>query len=719
MTEPRPQIPGYQRFFAELKRRRVFRVMAVYGATGFVVLQVADLLAEGLALPDVVLRTATFLVLIGFPIAVVLAWAFEVTPEGVRKTEDAEPGEITQIIEAPRSARWPAGVLALIGIVALVWGAWYVGKRAGTSGANANAAAESVARPAAIGSGAAVGATSAAEDDGRRAIAVLPFDNMSGDVETEPFVVGVHDDLLTQLSKINALKVTSRTSVKEYRDTEKSIPEIAAELGVETVLEGGVQRAGNQVRINVQLIDPATDEHLWAETYDAELTAENVFAIQSQIARSVADALEAELSPGEREELEVVATRNLDALAAYHAGRVAWEDRGVGTQDSLALAGFERAVQLDPEFADAWAGVSMILSWNAQTRADVDLERARAAISRAEALAPGSATAHLARGYYAYYVDRRFDDALEQFRTADRLRPSDAGVKAAIAYILRRQGDFEGAAEEFARAIELDPRNTGLYISQAETFAALRRWKAREAAVERGLVFAPRNTRLIADKIGALVSLDRDLGRATRYASEVGVAMPADFDLNSARAGLEWAAGNGVRALELLDEAPRVSENQEARYWLGSGLIHRLDGDIEASRAAGERLERLALRLTERDGVRGALLALARGLQWDSAGARALAAEAVKRSGESGDMMLGPRVRATSAEAYVMVGDHASAASVLRDLAGQPGEFINVADLELSPVFDEFRASPRYPEVLAAFEAAEAEAARIDAEAGL
>ncbi|MEJ2548986.1 MAG: tetratricopeptide repeat protein, partial [Gemmatimonadota bacterium] len=453
--------------------------------------------------------------------------------------------------------------------------------------------------------------------------------------------------------------------------------------------------------------------------YDAELTAENVFAIQSQIARSVADALEAELSPGEREELEVVATRNLDALAAYHAGRIAWEDRGEGTQDSLALAGFERAVELDPEFADAWAGVSMILSWNAQTRADVDLERARAAISRAEALAPGSATAHLARGYYAYYVDRRFDDALEQFRTADRLRPSDAGVKAAIAYILRRQGDFEGAAEEFARAIELDPRNAGLYISQAETFAALRRWKASEAVIERGLAIAPRNTRLIADKIGALVSLDRDLGRATRYASEIGVALPADYDLNAARAELEWAAGNGVRALELLDEAPRVSESQEARYWLESGLIHRLDGDIEASRAAGERVEHYARNLTERDGVRDSFLAYARALQLDSTAARVRAAEALKRSGESGDMMLGPRVRATSAAAYVMVGDHASAASVLRDLAGQPGEFINVADLELSPVFDEFRASPRYPEVLAAFEAAEAEAARIDVEAGL
>ncbi|MEJ2481995.1 MAG: hypothetical protein P8049_02460, partial [Gemmatimonadota bacterium] len=665
-----------------------------------------DLLAEGMGLPDVVLRTATFLVLIGFPIAVVLAWAFEMTPEGVKKTEDAEPGEITQIIEAPRSARWPAGLLALAGIAALVWGAWYVGKRAGESAANLTASSEVTSDPLAArtpdpGGAVRTAALTAGSDDGRRTIAVLPFENMAGTAEAEPFVVGVHDDLLTQLSKINGLKVTSRTSVKEYRDTEKSIPEIASELGVETVLEGGVQRAGDQVRINVQLIDPSTDEHLWAETYDAQLTAENVFSIQSEIARSVADALEAELSPAESRELAVVATRNLDALAAYHAGRVAWEDRGTGVH------------------ADAWAGLSMILSWNAQTRTDVDLERARAAIERAEAIAPGSAAVEMARGYYAYYADRRFDDALEHFRTADRLRPSDAGVKAAIAYILRRKGAFDAASQEFSRAIELDPRNAGLYIGQAEAFNAMRRWRAAEAVIERGLVIAPRNTRLIAYKIDAMVDLDRSLDRAASYAAEIGFAVPADFELNNARARLEWAAGNDGRAVELLNAAPRLSEADELRYWIDSGFIHRLDGNVEASRVAGERLEQLAPTLTERDGIRASILSIAHGLQLDSAVARARADEAVNRAGESGDMMIGPRLLAVSAGAYLLIGDHESVAKILVALASRPGEFISVAELELSPTFEDFRESPEYPEVLAAFEAAEAEAARIDREAGL
>lgn len=712
MTDSRPQIPGYQRFFAELKRRRVFRVMAVYGATGFVVLQVADLLAEGLALPDVVLRTATFLVLIGFPIAVLLAWAFEVTPEGVRKTEDAEPGEITQIIEAPRSARWPAGVFALVGIAALVWGAWYVGKRAGESGsvpgADVVAEANSASRFAAA----------ADADDGRRAIAVLPFDNMSGGAETEPFVVGVHDDLLTQLSKINALKVTSRTSVKEYRDTQKSIPEIAAELGVETVLEGGVQRAGNQVRINVQLIDPATDEHLWAETYDAELTAENVFAIQSQIARSVADALEAELSPRESEQLSIVATRNLDALAAYHAARVAWEDRGVGVQDSLALAGFERAVELDPEFADAWAGVSMILSWNAQTLAGVDLERAREAIARAESLTPGSAAVEMARGYYSYYVERDFDTALERFRTADRLRPSDAGVKAAIAYILRRKGEFEPAITEFNRAIELDPRNVSLYMGQAESLRALRRWRAADASIERGLVIAPRHMRLISYKIDALVDIDRGLSRAANYASEVALNGPVEFEINARRARIAWARGDDAAALELLEAAPRSNENDELGYWIDTGLLHFMRGDVDRAAAAGRSLERMAPRMTERDGIRAALTATARALQQDPAEADSLAEEAARGARAAEDMVLGPRVLATVADVYMLTGNHEAAGAVLRELASIPAQRPSVAILELDPVMAGFRGSPEYSEVLAAFEAVEAEAARMDAEAG-
>ena len=716
MSDTSSQIPGYQRFFAELKRRRVFRVMAVYGATGFVVLQVADLLAEGMDLPDVVLRTATFLVLIGFPIAVALAWAFDVTPDGVKKTEDAEPGELTEIIEAPRSARWPAGVLALVGVAALVWGAWFVGKRAGESGAETAGAPES-ARLATASTASPI--ATAQPDDGRRTIAVLPFDDLTGGAETEPFAVGVHDDLLTQLSKIRALKVTSRTSVKEYRDTEKSIPEIATELGVETVLEGGVQRSGNQVRINVQLIDPATDEHLWAETYDAELTAENVFAIQSQIARSVADALEAELSPDENRELEVVPSRDLDALAAYHAGKAAWEDRGPALQDSLALAGFERAVKLDPGFADAWAGLSMILSWKAQGLTSVDLGLARDAIAKTDSLAPGSASVELARGYYAYYVEREFDTALEHFRTADRLRPSDAGITVAIAYILRRQGDYEGAIREIWRAIELDPRNPGIYSNQAETLGALRRFQTADAVVERGLLIDPRNTGLIGQKIDLLVRLDRNTTRAQSYASEISLRVPDDLTLAVARASLAWIDGNGEEALRLVESVPTASTFEELVHQLQVGFIQLSRDNREASREAGEAVERIALEeLNDMAGTREGILAIASALQSDTTEARDQALEARTLAHESGDRMAGPRTIQTAATALAMVGDHAGAAWMFRELATVPSGTPTVADLELVPGFGGFRASPEYPAVLAAFEAAEAEGARLDAEAG-
>jgi len=251
------ETPAYQRFLAELKRRRVFRVAAVYGATAFVVVQVADVLQEALHLPEAFLTGVTVASLLGFPLAVALAWAFDRTPQGVVRTPTATSQEIQQIVAQPASRRWPSGLLALVGIAALAASAWLTLGRgpAGTAGDTA-----------------AAGGTAAGGTPAEASIAVLPFANLSGDEETQPFADGLQDDLLTQLAKIGALTVISRTSVQEYRNTTKNVKEIASELGVATVLEGGVQRAGDRYRINVQLIDAASDAHLWADQYSGELT---------------------------------------------------------------------------------------------------------------------------------------------------------------------------------------------------------------------------------------------------------------------------------------------------------------------------------------------------------------------------------------------------------------------------------------------------------------
>ena len=228
------ETPGYQRLFAELKRRKVFKVAAVYGAVCFGVLQVADILVPAMDLPDAVVRGIALVCILGFPIALVLAWAFETGPEGVQRTTEAEPGEITQIVNAPRGRRWPSGILALAGTAALIVGGWmaFSSRRAVDPGAAAPVAASDAS------------SAEAAKVDERTSIAVLPFRNTSGDPDAQSFTDGVHDDLLTQLSKIRSLKVISRTSVEEYRETTKSIPEIGQELGVDNILEGGVQSAG-------------------------------------------------------------------------------------------------------------------------------------------------------------------------------------------------------------------------------------------------------------------------------------------------------------------------------------------------------------------------------------------------------------------------------------------------------------------------------------------
>jgi len=286
--------PGYQRFFADLKRRRVFRVMAVYGIVGFVLLQLVDLAVPALLLPEWTYRLVALLLLLGFPVAIVLAWALEMTPEGVRRTTAAAPGELTELISAPASKRWPAGVLALVGMTALLAGAWYVGRQSA---------------PTATGSQAADGPASAS-------IAVLPFEMRAreGDEDAVMFSEGMHDDVLTQLSKIESLKVISRTTMVRYADSELSIPQIADELGVATVLEGGIQRSGERVRVNVQLIKAATDEHLWAETYDEELTAANIFSIQSDLARKIAAALRATLTPETEARIVARPTESLEAF---------------------------------------------------------------------------------------------------------------------------------------------------------------------------------------------------------------------------------------------------------------------------------------------------------------------------------------------------------------------------------------------------------------------
>jgi TolB-like protein/Tfp pilus assembly protein PilF len=472
MSDAPPGTPGYQRFFAELKRREVFRVAAVYGAVGFVVLQVADLLAEGLALPDVVLRTATFLVLIGFPIAVVLAWAYERTPQGMKRTDPAATGEIDAIVAESPSKRWPAGLLALAGVAALVWGAWLVGKRAGESGAET---AEPSMTAETSGSGRTAPGTDAVlqlayadlSEDARPSIAVLPFVNMSSDEEQEYFADGMTEELLNALAKIRELRVAGRTSSFQYKGQDKDLRQIGDELGVRYLVEGSIRKQDDQLRITAQLIDAEDSFHLWSETYDRKL--DDIFAVQEEISTSIAEALEVSLGLSGDEAL-VIPTADLAAYDLYLAGQARLRERNEGVAEAVRLYG--AAVARDSGWAPAWAG-----------------------LAQAQALVPYYSTTEATEVAVEGVTTEEWEFALAEAERAARraleLDPYNAAAEVALGNVIRDRRQWQAAERHYLRALEIDPDNVEAHQQYAEHLAAVGRQDEAVRSAERGVELDP------------------------------------------------------------------------------------------------------------------------------------------------------------------------------------------------------------------------------------
>ena len=429
---------GYQRFFAELKRRRVFRVMAVYGIVGFVLLQLVDLAVPALLLPEWTYRLVALFLLLGFPVAIVLAWALEMTPEGVRRTVEAAPGELTEIIAAPASKRWPAGVLALVGMTTLLAGVWYVGRQSAPAAA-VDRVAE--ATPAA-------GPVSAS-------IAVLPFVNMSSDPEQEFFSDGISEELLNLLAKIPELKVAARTSSFSFKDQNLEIPEIADRLNVAHVLEGSVRKADDQVRITAQLIRAEDGYHLWSDTWDRSL--ENIFAIQDEIAADVAEQLKVTLLG----EAPTVAETDPEAYALYlQARQLNRQVTAEGIERSIEL--FQRALDIDPEYAAAWAGLAEGRSYEASFALrpiDEAYSLARDAASEALAIDPGSAEAHAQLGHVELLSNGDVAAAARHYEEAIRLAPTDTDILTEAVTMLRILGRLDEAIALQEYALARDPVN--------------------------------------------------------------------------------------------------------------------------------------------------------------------------------------------------------------------------------------------------------------------
>ncbi len=349
-------------------------------------------------------------------------------------------------------------------------------------------------------------------------IAVLPFANRSDEKEDLFFTDGIHDDLLTQLAKINDLKVISRTSVMKYRDTEKTIPEIAAELGVTTILEGGIQRAGKRIRINAQLIDVVTDEHLWAETFDREMTMENIFDIQTEITRQIVTAVKGELSETEQQSMGTVPTNNLAAYEAFLHARAATNRADYSKAKYIeAQPWAEKAVQLDPEFAEAWAILAEIHGQAVWQGYDITPERhsaAREALEKATQLDPGSPSVKAAQADYLYRLENNYAEALTMYKEAHADAPGNARILLYMAIAMRRNGLWQESIETFGESMQLDPDNIFTATQMVDTLTWMNEWERVEDLLSRWIIKYPDSRDLKSQQVWAKLYHHGDLDSA-------------------------------------------------------------------------------------------------------------------------------------------------------------------------------------------------------------
>ena len=429
----------------------MFRVSIGYLVSVWLVSQAADFGLDLIGAPDWVVRAIVLILALGFPIVVFFAWAYEVTPEGIKKEADVDR---TNSITHVTGKKLDKAIIVML-ILALGYFIWE--SRFASEAPSQQVETAQVTEASQQVSDSPVTDTSTH----RQSIAVLPFENRSNIDDDQFFTDGIHDDLITTLAKIGSMKVISRTSVMEYRDTTKKIPEIATELGVAHVLEGGIQRSGNQVRINVQLLDAQTDEHLWAEIFDRELTAENLFAIQSEISNKIAEALQTALTPDEQQRVNAMPTDNLAAYEAYLRGKQLMASRRI-EQLLQATREFETAVELDPEFALAWVGVADSTYLWANYSGDGfenTIEKRQEAVDKALELDPGLGEAWVSQATIFDSQDQT-EESESAYRKAIELSPNYA--TAYHWYSSSLSNDLLRTRERLElgyKAVELDPRS--------------------------------------------------------------------------------------------------------------------------------------------------------------------------------------------------------------------------------------------------------------------
>jgi TolB-like protein/lipoprotein NlpI len=543
-------------FFSELKRRNVYKVAVAYAIVGWLLIQVATQVFPFLEIPNWVIRLVIALVAIGFPVALIIAWAFELTPEGIKRTEEADrDGE-----RPSRSRAWI--YVAVVGAAVSV-GLFFMGRYTATPRQSEAA----TALPS-------------------KSIAVLPFDNLSRDPDNAFFTEGVQDEILTRLAKVADLKVISRTSTQRFKSAPDNLPQIARQLGVMHILEGSVQRSNDQVRVNVQLINAMTDAHLWAEIYDRKLT--DIFAVESDIAKTIADTLQAKLTGSEKQMMAAQPTNDTTAYELYHKGRSFWEKRS-GDNIPKAIAFYEQAIARDPNYAPAYAGLAnayVLLSFYTGAPRTPSLGKAREVATKALSLDSKLAEAHVALGKVEFF-QLDLAGSLREYQKAIELKPNYAtahqwyGNDALVSY-----GRFEEAIAEGKRAVELDPLSPVINADLGVTLCLARRYDAAIEQLRKALTIDP-TFFYTHYNLGIALQFKGDLpGAIAEYEKAKQLSLSNDYDsftiaLLGAAKGL---AGDKLAAEQTLKELDHIAQNQEVDDYSRALVYLGLNNKEEALR---------------------------------------------------------------------------------------------------------------------------------------
>jgi TolB-like protein/Tfp pilus assembly protein PilF len=687
-----------ERFFGELKRRNVIRLAGLYLVGAWLLVQVAGTVLPMFGAPEWLPRTIVVLLAIGFVPAVIFSWVFEITPEGLKREQDVAPEQTI----TPRTGRRMDRMI--IAVLVLALGYFAFDKFVLTPRREASLVASAVPNE----SKSAINAKS---------IAVLPFENLSKDEENAFFADGVQDEILTDLARIADLKVISRTSVMQYKSgVARNLREIGQQLGVAHLLEGSVQRAANKIRINAQLIDARTDAHLWAQTYDRDLA--DVFAIQSEIAKAIAEQLQARLSPNEKAAIEKPPTTDLAAFDLYTRAKTLLLSTGFAANPeqivSHAIELFNQAVGRDPTFFEAYYQLVYAHGYAYSVLGEhtpARLALAEAALQAATRLRPDAGETHLARAGYLYRCLRDYNGALAELEVARRSIPNDPRIFELTGYILRRRGQQEEGVHNLERSVELDPRNPNTLQQLALSYQTLRRYPEDAAALDRALTVVPsdagtRTTRALVDfNWKAETRPLHETIDSILASSPSAISDTADAWFTCALAERDPMAAE--RALVALGDNPCWNDSAvRLSRSFGEGLVARMMKDEVKAQAAftKARLEQEKIVQAQPDYgpplcVLGLIdAALGRKEEALREGRRAIEVLPVEKDSDTGSQML-----VYFAMIAAWAGEKDTALQYLAANAQSPGGS-NVATygaLKLLPFWDPLRGDPRFEKIVA------------------